>query len=116
DRVPRLNARQVPESLILRGHKSLILAHGAGGRQDSDAPVRPPAGAGASGRVRARRPAARFACATCVDWYKMAGPPERYRSGHNGTDSKSVGGIAPHVGSNPTLSAKQKGPPAGRAL
>lgn len=30
--------------------------------------------------------------------------PERYRSGHNGTDSKSVGG-KPHVGSNPTLSA-----------
>ena len=30
---------------------------------------------------------------------------ERYRSGHNGTDSKSVGGITSHVGSNPTLSA-----------
>ena len=35
---------------------------------------------------------------------------ERYRSGHNGTDSKSVGGITPHVGSNPTLSAKQRAP------
>ena len=33
---------------------------------------------------------------------------EAYRSGHNGTDSKSV---VPHgtVGSNPTASAKQKG-------
>ena len=28
---------------------------------------------------------------------------ERYRSGHNGTDSKSDGASA-HVGSNPTLS------------
>ncbi len=35
----------------------------------------------------------------------MVRAAERYRSGHNGTDSKSVGGIAPHVGSNPTLSA-----------
>ena len=34
---------------------------------------------------------------------------DRYRSGHNGTDSKSV---VPHgtVGSNPTLSAKMKAP------
>ena len=34
---------------------------------------------------------------------------ETYRSGHNGTDSKSV---VPHgtVGSNPTVSAKQKAP------
>ena len=30
---------------------------------------------------------------------------DRYRSGHNGTDSKSVDG-QPSVGSNPTLSAK----------
>ena len=30
---------------------------------------------------------------------------ERYRSGCNGTDSKSVWGFIPHVGSNPTLSA-----------
>ena len=33
--------------------------------------------------------------------------PERYRSGHNGLDSKSSRGGNPHVGSNPTLSAKQ---------
>ena len=32
---------------------------------------------------------------------------ERYRSGHNGADSKSVCG-QPHVGSNPTLSVKTK--------
>ncbi len=31
---------------------------------------------------------------------------EEYRSGHTGTDSKSVGGTPPHVGSNPTSSAK----------
>jgi hypothetical protein len=30
---------------------------------------------------------------------------ERYRSGHTGTDSKSVGGTTPHAGSNPALSA-----------
>ena len=30
---------------------------------------------------------------------------ERYRSGHNGTDSKSVGAFA-HEGSNPSLSAR----------
>ena len=30
---------------------------------------------------------------------------ERYRSGHNGADSKSVCGLKPHVGSNPTPSA-----------
>ena len=30
---------------------------------------------------------------------------QRYRSGHNGADSKSVCG-QPHVGSNPTRSAK----------
>ena len=30
---------------------------------------------------------------------------ERYRSGHNGADSKSVCG-QPHEGSNPSLSAK----------
>ena len=35
---------------------------------------------------------------------------ERYRSGHNGADSKSVWAQA-HVGSNPTLSAKQGGHP-----
>ncbi len=33
---------------------------------------------------------------------------ERYRSGHNGTDSKSVGGSSSHVGSNPTLSARKQ--------
>ena len=33
---------------------------------------------------------------------------QRYRSGHNGADSKSVCG-QPHVGSNPTRSAKKKG-------
>ena len=32
---------------------------------------------------------------------------ETYRSGHNGADSKSVCG-QPHVGSNPTVSAKKK--------
>ena len=32
---------------------------------------------------------------------------EGYRSGHNGADSKSVRG-QPHVGSNPTLSAKRE--------
>ena len=32
------------------------------------------------------------------------GPLERYRSGHNGADSKSDGQQC-HVGSNPTLSA-----------
>ena len=32
---------------------------------------------------------------------------ERYRSGHNGADSKSVCG-QPHAGSNPALSAKAK--------
>ena len=31
---------------------------------------------------------------------------ERYRSGHNGPDSKSGWGLHSHVGSNPTLSAK----------
>ena len=31
---------------------------------------------------------------------------ETYRSGHNGTDSKSVDG-QPSVGSNPTVSAKK---------
>ena len=31
---------------------------------------------------------------------------ETYRSGHNGADSKSVCG-QPHVGSNPTVSAKK---------
>src|ERR1700689_2811439 len=36
---------------------------------------------------------------------KMA-PPERYRSGHNGADSKSDGQVSWHVGSNPTLSAR----------
>ena len=37
---------------------------------------------------------------------------EAYRSGHNGTDSKSV---VPHgtVGSNPTASANAKGTPIG---
>ena len=35
---------------------------------------------------------------------------QRYRSGHNGADSKSVWAQA-HVGSNPTLSAKQGGHP-----
>ena len=32
---------------------------------------------------------------------------ETYRSGHNGADSKSVSG-QPHVGSNPTVSAKKE--------
>ncbi len=32
---------------------------------------------------------------------------ERYRSGHNGPDSKSGRGLHPHVGSNPTLSANE---------
>ena len=32
---------------------------------------------------------------------------ETYRSGHNGADSKSVCG-QPHVGSNPTVSAKKR--------
>ena len=32
---------------------------------------------------------------------------ETYRSGHNGADSKSVCG-QPHVGSNPTVSAKKE--------
>ena len=32
---------------------------------------------------------------------------ETYRSGHNGADSKSVCG-QPHVGSNPTVSAKEE--------
>ena len=30
---------------------------------------------------------------------------ETYRSGHNGADSKSVDGLKPSVGSNPTVSA-----------
>ena len=34
------------------------------------------------------------------------GPLERYRSGHNGADSKSDGQQC-HVGSNPTLSANK---------
>ena len=40
---------------------------------------------------------------------------EAYRSGHNGTDSKSV---VPHgtVGSNPTASAKQIPPPSGGGI
>ena len=40
---------------------------------------------------------------------------ETYRSGHNGTDSKSV---VPHgtVGSNPTVSAKTKKHPRGAFL
>ena len=32
---------------------------------------------------------------------------ERYRRGHNGADSKSVCGDEPHVGSNPTRSARK---------
>ena len=66
---------------------------------------RGPKGAGQEARsksVGARRAAPRAGSDDRVQ--------ERYRSGHNGTDSKSVGGIAPHVGSNPTLSAKQKSP------
>ena len=38
--------------------------------------------------------------------HNRADSTERYRSGHNGADSKSVWAQA-HVGSNPTLSAKQ---------
>ena len=38
------------------------------------------------------------------NWYKRQQNMERYRSGHNGTDSKSVDG-QPSVGSNPTHSA-----------
>ena len=41
---------------------------------------------------------------------------ERYRSGHNGADSKSVCGQQPHVGSNPTRSAKEKQSPNGWLL
>ena len=40
-------------------------------------------------------------------YYVPATPrQERYRSGHNGADSKSDGRASRHVGSNPTLSAK----------
>ncbi len=50
--------------------------------------------------------------------------PERYRSGHNGTDSKSVGGIVPHVGSTGSPGAirrersesEGRGPWRGRAI
>ena len=39
-------------------------------------------------------------------YYVPATPhQERYRSGHNGADSKSDGRASRHVGSNPTLSA-----------
>ena len=40
---------------------------------------------------------------------------ETYRSGHNGTDSKSVVG-QPTVGSNPTVSAKKMGVPLGAPI
>ena len=41
---------------------------------------------------------------------------QRYRSGHNGADSKSVCG-QPHVGSNPTRCAKKRtAPPQGGAV
>ena len=38
---------------------------------------------------------------------------ERYRSGHNGADSKSVSRFYRHVGSNPTRSAKNETPQTG---
>ena len=44
-------------------------------------------------------------CRNAPSGVSFAVRPERYRSGHNGTDSKSVGAITAHVGSNPTLSA-----------
>ena len=40
-------------------------------------------------------------------WYSMVSDRQRYRSGHNGADSKSVW-CNSHVGSNPTVSAKIK--------
>ena len=65
------------------------------------------------------RKALQFALISCILW--VAGFPvspephrERYRSGHNGADSKSVCRQR-HVGSNPTLSAKAGRPCNARA-
>ena len=42
----------------------------------------------------------------------IAGSMETYRRGHTGADSKSVCG-QPHVGSNPTVSARKRQIPTG---
>lgn len=69
----------------------------------------PPYGLGRTqglGFLAGRESLVRITAPNLVDRAAVQFITEEYRSGHTGTDSKSVGGTLPHVGSNPTSSAK----------